>query len=192
MKKIGIFGGTFNPVHFGHIHLALALKESAGLDEVYFSPNFQSPFEEKSSFTLPAKHRLEMLNIALKEISGFFVTDYEILKKDLSFTIDLVKHVKNNFCLPEDELYLLLGDDLMAKFHLWKDVEELVSLARPLVGSRKVERKEEGLFNELKVEVPLMEISSSQIRERFKKGLYVGHLVPQKVLDYIYLNKLYL
>ncbi|SRR3989339_485119 len=199
MKKIGIFGGTFNPIHFGHIHLALSLKEAAQLDEVIFSPNYESPFQGKSSVS--AEKRLEMVEVALEGIPGCFVTDYEVVKKGTSYTIDLVKHVKNFIYSPQDEIFLLLADDLLEHFFRWKDVEELVSIATPLVGSRTLLKqasipfldvKIQNSLNKGRVEIPLMEISSSLVRERLKKELYAGHLVPQKVLDYIYLNKLYL
>ena len=201
MKKVGVFGGTFNPIHFGHIHLALSLKEAAQLDEIIFSPNFESPFQEKSSVSLSAEKRLEMVKIALDGVPGCFVTDYEVVKKGTSYTIDLVKYVKNFIYSPQDELFLLLADDLLEHFFRWKDVEELVSIAIPLVGTRTLLKqasipfldvKIQNSLNEGSIEIPIMEISSSLVRERLKKGLYVGHLVPQKVLDYIYLNKLYL
>ena len=199
MKKIGIFGGTFNPVHFGHIHLALSLKESQGLDQVVFSPNYESPFPAKGDFSVTPAQRFEMLKLALEGVPGCFAIDYEITRPGPSYTIDLVRHVKSVFCGADDGLFILLGEDLLEGFSRWKDKEELVRLAAPLIGSRNFLKRGLSLGSELleildngRVNIPIVEISSSNIKHRLKKELYCGHLVAQKVLDYIHANKLYL
>ena len=200
MAKIGIFGGTFNPIHFGHIHLALSLKESKGLDQVVFSPNYASPFKEKQQISSAApEQRFQMLSLALEGVPGCIPTDYEIKRAGPSYTIDLVHHIRSAFCKPQDDLFLLLGEDVLASFSRWKDKEELLSLAKPLVGSRNsltkdplLDPKLQEILDKGRVSIPILEISASNIRSRLKKGLYCGHLVPQKVLDYILLHKLYL
>jgi nicotinate-nucleotide adenylyltransferase len=200
MAKIGVFGGTFNPIHFGHIHLAVSLKEAKGLDQVIFSPNYASPFTEKKDTLLATpQQRFEMVSLALDGIPGCSATDYEIKRPGLSYTIDLVRYIRSSFCKPQDELFLLLADDVLEAFSRWKNKEELLDLAIPLVGSRKDLTKDplldprlQEIFDKGRVATPIMEISASNIRNRLKKELYCGHLVPQKVLDYILLNKLYL
>jgi nicotinate-nucleotide adenylyltransferase len=200
MAKIGIFGGTFNPIHFGHIHLALSLKEAKGLDRVIFSPNYTSPFTEKKDTLLATPdQRFEMARLALEGIPGCSATDYEIKRPGPSYTIDLARHVKSTLCKPEDELFLFLATDLLEGFSRWKDKEELLALAKPLIGSRKsltkapfLDPKLQEILDRGKVSTPIMEISASNIRNRLKKDLYCGHLVPGKVLDYIVMNKLYL
>ncbi len=200
MARIGIFGGTFNPIHFGHIHLALSLKEAKGLDQVIFSPNYASPFTEKKDTLLATpQQRFEMVSLALEDIPGCIPTDYEIKRPGPSYTIDLARHVRSKFCKPQDELFLLLAEDVLEGFSRWKDKEDLLALATPLVGSRKSLAKDSFFDPKLKkvldrgrVSTPIMEISASNTRNRLKKDLYCGHLVPGKVLDYILLNKLYL
>ncbi len=199
MKKIGIFGGTFNPVHFGHIHLALSLKECHGLDEVFFSPNYESPFSKKGDFSITPSQRFEMLSIALEDVSGCVAIDYEIKRPGPSYTIDLVRHMRSFFDCSKESLFILLGEDLLEGFSKWKDKEEIVHLATPLIGSRNSLKKEasfslelQALLDKGRVTLPIMEISSSNVRDRLKKELYCGHLVSQKVIDYIHVNKLYL
>ncbi len=199
MKKIGIFGGTFNPIHFGHIHLALGLKESHGLDVVYFSPNYTSPFQEKEDVSIAPIHRFEMLCLALEGVPGCFPLDYEIKRPGPSYTIDLIRHMRSSFCSSKESLFILLGEDLLEGFSRWKDKEEILRMATALIGSRNPLKKKGSLPLELqrvldkgKVPLPIMEISSSSVRDRLKKELYCGYLIPQKVLDYIHENKLYL
>ncbi len=140
-----------------------------------------------------------MVRLALEGIPGCIPIDYEIKKPGPSYTIDLVQHIQSFFCSPNDKLFLLLGEDVLEGFSRWKDVEKLLSLANPLVGSRNSLKKDplskpeiQNLLDQGRVSLPLMEISSSDIRNRLKKDLYCGHLVHQKVLDYIQFNKLYL
>jgi len=199
MGRIGIFGGTFNPIHFGHIHLALSLKEAKRLDQVIFSPNYASAFTEKKDTLLATPgQRFEMVSLALEGIPGCVCSDYEIKRPGPSYTIDLVRRIKSA-CTPEDELFLLLAQDVLEEFSRWKDKEELLSIAAPLVGSRKfltkdplLDPKLQKILDKGRVSTSIMEISASNIRNRLKKDLYCGHLVPGKVLDYILLNKLYL
>ena len=145
------------------------------------------------------QQRFEMVSLALDGIPGCSATDCEIKRPGLSYTIDLVRYIRSSFCKPQDELFLLLADDVLEAFSRWKNKEELLDLAIPLVGSRKVLTEDPLLDPRLReildrgrVATPIMEISASNVRNRLKKELYCGHLVPQKVLDYILLNKLYL
>ncbi len=199
MKKIGVFGGTFNPVHFGHIHLALSLKEIWGIDELLFSPNYESPFPVKGDGLATPSQRFEMLSLALEDVPGCSAIDYEIKRQGPSYTIDLVRYVQSFFCGPDDSLFLLLGEDLLEGFDRWKDNNEIMRLAKPLIGSRNYFKSDsflsckiQQILDEGKTGIPIVEISSSNVRFRLKKELYCGHLVSQKVLDYIHVNKLYL
>lgn len=177
---IGFFGGTFDPLHFGHIHLALALKEYAGLEEVWFCPAYTNPFKEGVKSASP-EDRLVMLQKGLQDIPGFRVLDDEIKRPQISYTIDTLREL---ILRTGKSFRLLLGSDQLENFELWKDAEELKKLAPPLVGSRR--NKAGG------IDLPLCDISATDIRKRIHEGLYIGHLVPQPVLDYIKKRGLYL
>jgi nicotinate-nucleotide adenylyltransferase len=193
--KIGILGGTFDPVHFGHIHLALHLQELCHLDRVLFSPSRLSPFKQESGGNASPIERLEMVRLALEGIPGFEVIDYEVLSSGPSYTIDLVRYVKSLYT-ESDELFLLLGEDLIPTFRDWKDYKQILALVTPIIGCRfrqgfhhdkdSLESMQKG-----RREIPILEISSTEIRERVKKKLYCQHLIPEKVFEYICKNKLY-
>jgi nicotinate-nucleotide adenylyltransferase len=168
MKKVGLLGGSFDPIHFGHIGLAVHLLEKHDLNEVLFCPAFCSPFKTKTPPICSAEKRLTMLKLALDH-PQFKISTLEIDRKDCSYTIDTVRalHDKNV------QLHLLLSDESAAHLGLWKNVEELLLLAPPLVGPREIQ------------------ISSTLIRDRLKKNLYCRHLIPTKALDFIEANRLY-
>lgn len=194
--KIGIFGGTFDPVHFGHIHLALSLKEMFQLDQVLFSPSWISPFKQENPYKASPLQRLEMLRLALEGVPDCRAIDYEVQKSGPSYTIDLIHHIKSLY-EKSDEFFLLMGEDLLPEFYKWKEYKQILSLTTPLIGCRDREEKNiswdlpEALKRGI-AHIPLVEISSTQIRERIKKNLYCEHLISNKVFEYICENKLYL
>jgi nicotinate-nucleotide adenylyltransferase len=199
-KTVGIFGGSFDPIHLGHINLALQLKEIHKLDEVIFFPAYCSPHKSKSQSKVDAKHRLQMVKLAIRGIKGFFVNPFEIKKKGISFTIDTVRMLKKDKKYATSHLKLLLSEDSLADFESWKEAEELLDLAPPIVGCRTkkpseillhIPKKFLQVFKKGITSTKIMEISSTEIRTRLKGGLYCGHLLPVKVLDYIHKNKLY-
>jgi nicotinate-nucleotide adenylyltransferase len=188
-KKVGILGGSFDPVHFGHINLALCLKESCMLDEVLFIPAGVSPFKESAPPVVSSEHRLKMLKLALAPIKEFRVIDWELNRQGPSYTIDTVRTLAEDSSL---ELHLLIGDDHRDSFHLWKDADELVRLAPLLIGTRgsSSEGKHQQLLGK-KVLIPILDISSTLIRSRLSQKKYCGHLMPASVLDYIGHHHLY-
>jgi len=182
-KKVGILGGSFDPVHFGHLNLGLSLKEKCHLDEVLFVPAGLSPFKESAPPFASAKHRLSMLKIAIQPILGFRVLDWELDADGPSYTIDTIRRLSAD---PSLELHLLIGEDHLASLHKWKDAEELLELAPPLIGARNSMRAEAHIYK-----IPLFDISSTVVRERLIQKKYCGHLVPAKVLEYIEDHHLY-
>lgn len=168
--KIGFFGGTFDPIHFGHIELAIWALETQGLDEVLFCPTSLSPFKADHLPHASAHHRLAMVKLAIESIPKMRVSDYEIGNQGPSYTVDTIRHLLK---VNPANYHLILGEDALKGIGKWKEPDELLSLAPPLVGARA------------------LKISSTAVRERLKKRLYCGHLVPEKVLAYIYDNKLY-
>lgn len=172
MKKIGIFGGSFDPIHFGHLNLAIQLLEKASLDEILFCPALYSPFKEHHRPVASPEHRLAMLKLILTPF--FRVTAIELDRPGPSYTIDTVRALAHE----KGEYRLLLSDESSATLPAWKDSAEIVKLAPPLVGSRT------GQGAHI-IQTPLFDVSSSEVRRRLKKKLYCKHLVPSIVLDYI-------
>lgn len=164
---IGFFGGTFDPIHFGHLTLAQTLMEKAGLKEVWFCPAGQNPFKEGIKSASP-EDRFEMCRLAVQDFPGFKVIDTEIKRKGPSYTIDTIRSLKGG------PFRLILGEDQILSFDQWKEVDALKQLAPPLIGPR------DGV-----------ELRATNIRSRLEKGLPCAHLVPHKVLDYIFKNGLY-
>ena len=186
-KTVGFFGGTFDPIHFGHINLAIQLMEIHRLDEVLFSPAFCSPFKTDAPPHAAPAHRLEMVRLGVEEIEHFKVEDYEVDRGEVSFTIDTLKALQQE--MGDGVAFrLLLSDDVGLRLDQWKNYKELIRLAPPLIGGRSLPKKTSGLEV---TETKRFEISSTEIRSRLKKGLYCGHLVPEKVLRYIQVNGLY-
>ncbi len=189
---MGILGGGFDPIHIGHIHLALELKEGHRLDEVIFVPAFCSPFKKKSGHKAEAKHRLQMTRLAVHGISGFTVSDWEIRQKKVSYTIDTLLAFQRK----GERLFLLLSEEAAASFSLWKQPEEVVKIASLLIGKRgkkpvKIPKKFLPYFKKGITNTKIIEVSSTMVRQRMKEGKYVGHFLHPKVLTYIKEKHLY-
>jgi nicotinate-nucleotide adenylyltransferase len=189
MSSIGIFGGTFDPIHFGHLITALAVKEIRSLDKIIFIPAHISP--HKTTFrSSSAAHRLAMINLAINNIEGFEVSDFELNKQGISYTIDTISHYKNIY----SHIDLIIGYDNLLNFTTWKDPDEIVKIANLVVLSRKSNQPDVSnpYFNHAElVKTPLIEISSTDIRRRVKENKLINFLVPKKVMEYIYSLNLY-
>jgi nicotinate-nucleotide adenylyltransferase len=168
--KVGVLGGSFDPIHIGHLNLALSLKESAHLDKVFLVPAFLSPFKAERPPQASPSDRLAMVRLAVESIPGFEVLDWEIRREAPSYTIDTIRHLAQDTAL---QLRLLLGDDQLETFSLWREADQLIKLAPLLVGTRS------------------FDVSSTEIRLRLHNKAYCGHLVPFPVLEYIKRNHLY-
>jgi nicotinate-nucleotide adenylyltransferase len=195
VKKIGLLGGTFDPIHFGHIHLGISLQEAYNLDKVIVCPAYSSPL--KTAYPQASEDRLAMVELAIEDLPSWEILDWEIHRKVPSYTIDTVRHLfKTELHHSRDKLFLLLGEDLLPGLPKWKEVDELMELATPLIGCRRPERNTfdnpfaEKISNGI-TPLNVLEISASDIRNRLKKGLYCNHLMPAKVLDYIKEHRLY-
>lgn len=192
-KTIGFFGGTFDPIHFGHINLAIQLLEIHHLDEVLFCPAYCSPFKTMSMPFASPQHRLEMVRLALVGIPHFRISSYEIDRNDPSFTIDTLRKIKGEE-RGEVHFRLLLSEEAASHLDQWKDYQDLIRLAPPLIGTRFPPRLKGRLAESLQsgfTQTKIFEVSSTEIRTRLKMGLYSGHLVPENVLGYIKANGLY-
>ena len=201
-KRIGFFGGSFDPIHLGHLHLALQMLEIHQLDQVYFCPASQSPHKKETPPQADKEHRRAMVVAAIAPIPVFTFLDLEIQRNSHSYTIDTIRDLlaRDEKEKIKKEYHLILGEDALQNFHLWKEFEELIHLAPPLIGSRA--KAKDFLPKNLPAPVaaalkkgltpiPLIEISSTDVRSRLGQGLYCGHLLPAKVWEYIVQNKLY-
>ncbi|MCE5295153.1 MAG: nicotinate (nicotinamide) nucleotide adenylyltransferase [Chlamydiales bacterium] len=189
-KKIAIFGGSFDPVHIGHVALVVAMQEAHDLDCIFIIPANQNPHKAHGD-TQDKEHRLAMLQMAFQDLPYCKVLTLELEREGPSYTIDTVAQIKKLY--PDDTLYLIVGEDTIATFGSWKRVDELMSLTQSLVARRqgvdttqKNEWLKAGMTN-----TPYFEVSSTQIRNRLKKKLYCGHLLNNQVYNYIQQNHLY-
>ena len=199
---VGIYGGTFDPIHFGHLNLALELLETHHLSEVWFCPAMQNPHKEK---ILPTSihHRMEMIKLAIAAIPQFQLLDIEARRQPPSYTIDTLrllineeekKTIKRQFCL-------IIGDDSIERFSDWKEANELIQLMPILIGrcGKAVEIPNPPIHNTILMTLMqqitptrVLNIHSTEIRQRINKRLYCGNLLPIKVIDYISRHHLYL
>lgn len=193
MKTIGFFGGTFDPIHFGHIHLAIQLMEAQKLDEVLFCPAYCSPLKTDSPPFASPHHRLQMVKLAIQDIPHFHLTSYEADREVPSYTVDTLKHLQGE---NGDTVHfrLILSEEAAERLEEWKDFRQLLKIAPPLIGTRSACHLKTHLAGVLKAgytQTQRFEISSTEIRRRLKLGLYCGHLLPDKTLDYIQAHRLY-
>lgn len=188
--KAGIYGGTFDPVHFGHLITTQFVKEIRRLDKVIFIPAFISP-HKTDKVTSGAIDRLNMIKLAIADIPYFEYSDIEINNNVVSYTINTLEKLKNRY----DEIELIIGYDNICKFDTWKDPDKIFSLSKVVVMKRKAEEetKCKNKYMEMAeyIETPQIDISSTQIRERVQNNLPIDFLVPERVNKYILENNLY-
>ena len=188
---MGIFGGSFDPVHLGHLLVAQAAVEELGLDRLFFIPAAQSPFKPENQ-PAPMPARLQLLRLALAGRTNCEIDDQEIRRGGVSYTVDTLRDYAKKF--PGAKLFYLIGADHAAKLDKWREPDELARLAEfvviPRPGESVVEFPKPFRGRILKG-FPI-EISSSQIRTRVRAGLPVDHLVTPFVAEAIRNNRLYL
>ncbi len=190
--NIGIYGGTFNPPHIGHLILAQSAIDALALDHVLLVPAFRSPFKLQSE-SLPAAQRAEMVELAVSGNDRIRGEYYEVLKEDTSYTIDTLQHIRDRH--PEDTLYLLMGEDTFAEFHLWKDPEKILTLATPAVAGRPGYDADAAAHPYEKAarrfSMPRIDVSSTDIRQRVREERSIQYLVPWTVQVFITAQGLY-
>lgn len=193
MKRIGIFGGTFNPPHIAHSIVAESVRAQLILDKIIFIPSGNPPLKE----SIPAEDRLAMANLAFGDDINFEVSDIEIRDiTEKSYTVNTLRKLRIKYEGERIKLFLIIGADNLLDLPRWKDPEQLFQLAEIVVINRpgfdpknsKQEFYEKAKF----IDVPYLEISSSMIREYVKIGRPVKYLVTKEVEEYIEDNKLYL
>ena len=197
-KKIGIFGGTFNPVHMAHLHMAQCALEQAQLDKVIFVPNGAPPHKQHSS-VLSAEHRYNMLMLATEDNPGFEVSDYEIAKDGYCYTVDTMRYFKGQY--PGEVFVFIIGADSLDYVDKWHEGHNLIRENHFVVVEREF-RPGYSLADNLRkiadmggsaevVQMPPINISSTYIRDVAASGCNVEYLTTPKVGRYIRDNKLY-
>jgi len=190
--KIALFGGTFNPIHNGHLIVAEHVRVAMTIDRVIFIPSFITPHKQSGEDEV-FHHRLEMVRLAIKGNECFECSDYEINKNAISYTIDTIEEMKSQH--PYDTIYLIIGMDNYLTFHLWKEPDRLLSSIQVIVMNRPNHKKQIneviGTKNIIFIDVPNIDISSTDIRQRVGEGKSVRHMVPDSVEEYIVAQGLY-
>ena len=192
MKKIGLFGGAFNPPHLGHLILAETICEAAGLDEIWWLPAPHPPHKDTVGMTDSA-HRWQMVQCAIADNERFVASDVEFHREGKSYTVETLRHVQTQF--PDDTFFLLIGGDSLRDFHKWyafTEIIERVSLLvfpRPHVDLSAV--SPDILAHTTFVDAPLIALSSTHIRTRLMDRKSVRYCVPESVLAYIDTHQLY-
>ena len=170
--RIGIFGGSFDPVHNGHLALAGACQDQAALDQVWFTPAAQQPLKPGGPVA-DAEHRARMIELAIGDHNAFRLSRIELDRGGVSYTIDTLREIQK--ARPGDKLFLLLGADAMADLPNWYQPQEILQLATPLVVPRG---EPTSVGAEQTIEMPPIEISSSDIRRRVAVAEAIDALVP--------------
>ncbi len=190
MKKVCIIGGSFNPIHIGHLILANTVLEELNLDEMIFVPCYIQPLKGDKDFA-SSTHRLEMVKLAIQSNPQFTLSDIEINRKGKSYTVDTLKFFKKKY----ENLYFVIGADNIRDFHKWKEPDTILKIANLIVTNRgginiQIPEKIRGK-KIISCTIPQIEISSTMIREKIRNGQSIKYLVPEAVEKYIIQNNLY-
>ena len=202
-KRIGIMGGTFNPIHHGHMVTAQEALDQFSLDRVVFIPTGDPPHKVEDLLA-HAEDRYLMTVIAISSNDSFFVSRAEIDRRGKSYTIETVKELRNTYGA-DAELFFITGADAILEILTWKNTDEIVTLAKFIAATRpgydlsKIEGLKSTLFRSEKeadegisiMEIPALAISSTDIRKRIKQGRPINYLVPEGVNNYIIKHGLY-
>lgn len=192
MKKYGIFGGSFNPIHYGHLMICEYIKEEMGLDKVIFIPTGNPPHKDLG---VSAEDRYEMVRLAISPNPDFEISDIETTRVNLSYTVDTIRELKKIY--KEEKLYFLIGLDSLFQLKTWKKIGDLSQEIEFVVALRPGYIDKEEINNEIDflrenfgtrinlIKTPLYEISSTDLRDRIHEGKSLRYLIPKKVLNYI-------
>lgn len=196
MKRIGIFGGTFDPIHTGHLIMAENVKEQVHLDEVLFVPTGNPPLKDNSVVS-PAEVRADMVKLAISSNSSFGLSRVEMdsLDGEKSYTVDTLLKLREEYSAEQVKFYLIIGMDQLIDLHKWKDPGKLFMLSEVVVINRPgylIQQVENDYGRQcIYVPVPNIDISSTDIRFRIQEKRSIRYLVPGSVENYIVENKLY-
>lgn len=197
ITRLGVMGGTFNPIHLGHLMIAEEARQAFHLKKVLFVPSYITPNKDVCGAT--AEQRLAMTRLATADNPYFTVSDMEMRRRGNSYTVDTLRLLKEIYG-PSHSLYFISGTDTIHDLHNWNNPEEILSLCQ-FIGATRPDGSEQidsiissfGKLgkNILKLPVPTMEISSTELRRRIRLGLSVRYMMPSAVVEYIRKNGVY-
>lgn len=197
--KIGIVGGSFDPIHHGHLIMAEHVRIKKQLDKVIFIPTGNAPHKKYKN---SGETRIEMVELAISNNDCFISCDIDIKKPDVTYTVDTMKELKLKY--PKCDFYFIIGLDNLFDLETWNGIDRLGNYTKFLVSQRiyenSLEKNAIDKCNELRkkynleieiVDTPIIEISSSDIRKRIQENLSINYLTTEKVIEYIKYNRLY-
>ncbi|MFC1760295.1 nicotinate-nucleotide adenylyltransferase [Candidatus Neomarinimicrobiota bacterium] len=194
MKKC-IFGGTFDPPHIGHLLIAQTICEAEEFDKIIFVPAFKNPHKSEG-VSSPIEKRLKMLEIAVEGNPHFEISDIEIKRGGISYSLDTIRHIKKEQNLKCEELYFLIGSDILNAFHKWHEPLKILEECQVIVALRpgfQPSSVPNWILSEIQfANIPRFELSATQIRKRWKENKTIRYMVTQPVWEFINDNSLYL
>jgi len=190
LEKVGIFGGTFDPIHFGHLITAQSILEKRELEKIIFVPAYIAPHKVKYDYSNPL-HRFNMTKLAIDAYPNFDISDFEINHDDISYSYNTLVEFSKTY----DEMELIIGFDNLITFDAWYKPDEILEIVELVVMKRTYDKeikKTHKYYAEAQfVDTPTIEISATEIRERVSKNLPIEYFVPHSVEEYIKEHKLY-
>ncbi|MEO8287749.1 MAG: nicotinate-nucleotide adenylyltransferase [Chloroflexota bacterium] len=199
-RRIGIMGGSFDPIHIAHLLMAETVRESLSLDLVLFLPAGTQPLKQGKRAT-PAAHRVAMVELAIASNPAFALSRLDVDRAGPSYTADSIEHLRQEWGGPEQTaLWFIIGSDSLLTLPQWREPDRIIAQARLAIVRRPtfnadispVEAKIPGITAALDwVDAPLMEISGTEIRRRAESGLSIRYMVPERVREYIEIHALY-
>ncbi|WP_010094129.1 nicotinate-nucleotide adenylyltransferase [Ornithinibacillus scapharcae] len=186
MSRIGLLGGTFDPPHIGHLIIAQEVCQALKLDKVWFIPTYEPP--HKNTVKVDATKRVELLKLAIKDNLSFAINTIEIDRAGKSYTIDTINILKEMY--PETDFYFIIGADMVEYLPNWYKINELIDFIQ-FVGVKRPGYKLVSNYPIVEVDVPMVDVSSTIIRERIQRNESIQYLVPDCVHTYIKERGLY-
>lgn len=195
--SVGLIGGTFDPIHIGHLVIAQRALEQLGLDEVVFLPAGIPPHKQHEENSA-AEHRLAMTRIAIENQPQFRISDRDVRPERASYTVDLLRDLKADN--PDANLTFIIGADSLRDFPTWREPEAIIRLSRLAVADRPETEIPADVFEQVTglraaiswIDSPLLDIAATDLRDRIERRRSVRHLVPDQVITYIEAHQLYL
>lgn len=186
-KRVGIFGGTFNPPHYAHLVIAQHIQEELELDRIHFLPTAE-PSHTNGKTTIPADYRVDMVELAIEDNPNFCLDLTEVSRGGKSYTVETMRALTE--ANPNVEYYFIIGQDMVLDLPTWDGIDELMELVQ-FVAAKRPGYEGESPYPIIWVDVPELALSSSLIRQRVSEGKSIQYLTPPRVIDYIKTEGLY-